>query len=112
MFNITIEPPIPSEMLSTRCNRTMFCRPCKNKSPEWILDGDIKGCFDNISHEWIINNIPMDKTLLKKWPKSGYIETIKLFPTKNSNPQRLHYLYSNMQHDTGWTGINNTPKIL
>ena len=23
-------------------------------SPEWVLEGDIKGCFDNISHEWLV----------------------------------------------------------
>ncbi len=32
----------------------------KGKSPEWILEGDIKGCFDHISHEWLMENIPMD----------------------------------------------------
>ena len=31
--------------------------------PEWILEGDIQGCFDNISHEWILEHIPMDKVL-------------------------------------------------
>ena len=64
-----------------------FTDLAKGKSPEWILEGDIKGCFDNISHEWIMNNIPMDKVLLKKWLKSGYIEMGKLFPTRNGAPQ-------------------------
>jgi retron-type reverse transcriptase len=26
-----------------------------------IWDADIKGCFDNISHNWLINNLPMPK---------------------------------------------------
>ncbi len=59
----------------------------KGKSPEWVLEGDIKGCFDNISHDWIMNNIPIDKVMLKKWLKSGYIETINLFPTEKGTPQ-------------------------
>jgi RNA-directed DNA polymerase len=59
----------------------------KEKSPKWVLEGDIKGCFDNISHEWIINNIPLDKDILTKWLKSGYIETKKLFPTEAGCPQ-------------------------
>ncbi len=65
------------------------CFTClnKGKSPKWILEGDIKGCFDNISHEWILNNIPMDKELLRKWLKCGYIETKKLFPTEKGTPQ-------------------------
>ena len=29
----------------------------KDYSPKWILDADITGCFDNISHEWLIANI-------------------------------------------------------
>ena len=39
------------------------CFTCLNKakSPKWVLEGDIKGCFDNISHEWILNHIPMDR---------------------------------------------------
>lgn len=53
----------------------------------WFIEGDIKGCFDNISHEWILSNIPMDKDILRKWLKSGYIETGKLFPTDLGSPQ-------------------------
>ncbi len=28
-------------------------------------EGDIKGCFDNISHDWLLSHIPMDRRLLK-----------------------------------------------
>lgn len=59
----------------------------KGKSAKWVLEGDIKGCFDNISHEWILNNIPMDKEILRKFLKSGYVETKKLFPTEVGSPQ-------------------------
>jgi RNA-directed DNA polymerase len=52
-----------------------------------VLEGDIKGCFDNISHQWILNNISIDKEILKKWLKCGYYETGKLFPTENGAPQ-------------------------
>ena len=34
---------------------------------EWILEGDIKGCFDNISHDWLIKNIPMNQNVLKQF---------------------------------------------
>lgn len=33
----------------------------RKDSATWILEGDIKGCFDNISHQWLLQNIPMDK---------------------------------------------------
>lgn len=54
---------------------------------QWILEGDIKGCFDNISHEWILNNIPMDKVVLKKWLRSGYMEQGTFFDTESGTPQ-------------------------
>jgi RNA-directed DNA polymerase len=65
------------------------CFTCLNKakSPKWVLEGDIKGCFDNISHVWIMDNIPMDKEVLRKWLKCGYVETGKLFPTEQGAPQ-------------------------
>ena len=59
----------------------------KKKSAKWVLEGDIKGCFDNISHEWILNNIPMNKKLLKLWLECGYIEKQRLFPTETGSPQ-------------------------
>ncbi len=60
---------------------------CRCGSPQWILEGDIKGCFDHISHEWLMENIPMDKVMLKKWLKCGYVDTKKLFPTEEGTPQ-------------------------
>ena len=59
----------------------------KGKSPEWILEGDIKGCFDHISHQWLLENIPMDTQILEKWLKCGYVETRKLFQTNEGTPQ-------------------------
>jgi len=53
----------------------------KARSPQWILEGDIKGCFDAISHAWLLAHIPMDKTMLKKWLKAGYMEKHGLYPT-------------------------------
>ena len=38
----------------------------RRNNAQWILEGDIKGCFDNISHDWLIANVPMDKVMLKK----------------------------------------------
>ncbi len=37
----------------------------KTRSPQWILEGDLKACFDTISHDWLLAHIPMDKTILK-----------------------------------------------
>jgi RNA-directed DNA polymerase len=54
---------------------------------EWILEGDVRACFDNISHEWLLENIPMERTILKKWLKAGYMEEHLLFPTEAGTPQ-------------------------
>ena len=54
---------------------------------QWILEGDIKACFDKISHEWLINNVIMDKTVLKAWLKAGYIEDNFLHDTVDGCPQ-------------------------
>ena len=60
---------------------------CREKSPVWILEGDIKGCFDNISHQWLIDNIPMDKSILKQFLKAGYVFERQLFSTDAGTPQ-------------------------
>jgi RNA-directed DNA polymerase len=46
----------------------------KKRSPQWILEGDIKACFDRISHEWLLAHIPMDKSMLRKWLKAGFMD--------------------------------------
>lgn len=57
------------------------------RSAPWILEGDIKSCFDEISHDWLMNNILMDRRILRKWLKAGYIDRKKLFPTEAGTPQ-------------------------
>ena len=55
--------------------------------PQWVLEGDIRGCFDNISHAWMLTHIPTDKEVLKKWLKAGFMENRTLFPTEAGTPQ-------------------------
>src|ERR1700756_421320 len=56
-------------------------------NPQWILEGDIKSCFDRISHDWLLANVPMDKAILAKWLKAGFVEKGTLFPTEAGTPQ-------------------------
>jgi RNA-directed DNA polymerase len=65
----------------------LFKKLCKKDAPVWILEGDIKGCFDNISHEWMLKNICTDTKVLEKWLKAGYMEKAELFPTEKGTPQ-------------------------
>src|SRR5207245_1065120 len=54
---------------------------------EWVLEGDIKSCYDRISHEWLLANVPMDKVILRKWLKAGFLEKGVLFATTEGTPQ-------------------------
>lgn len=60
---------------------------CHKSSALWVLEGDIKSCFDNISHQWLLDNILLEKRILKQWLEAGYIEDQTLFPTSEGTPQ-------------------------
>jgi RNA-directed DNA polymerase len=57
------------------------------KSVRGILEGDIKGCFDNISHQWLIENISIDKKILYGWLKAGIIFNKEHTDTISGVPQ-------------------------
>ncbi len=59
----------------------------KRHSARWVLEGDIRACFDAISHEWLLANIPMDRQVLAKWLQAGYVEGADLYPTQAGTPQ-------------------------
>ena len=59
----------------------------RKASAQWVLEGDIKGCFDNISHSWLLDNIHMDKSMLRKWLKAGFMELGSFNPTNSGTPQ-------------------------
>lgn len=59
----------------------------KPNSATWVLEGDIRGCYDNISHRWMLENIPMDRTVLRKWLQAGYVEDDRLYPSRKGTPQ-------------------------
>jgi RNA-directed DNA polymerase len=59
----------------------------KKANAEWVLEADIQGCFDKISHDWMLAHIPTDKAILKKWLKAGFVYQNELFPTEAGAPQ-------------------------
>jgi RNA-directed DNA polymerase len=59
----------------------------KPNSATWILEGDITGCFDNISTNWLMENIPLEKRILRQWLEAGYVEKGFTFPTRKGTPQ-------------------------
>jgi RNA-directed DNA polymerase len=64
-----------------------FIALCRNDRAEWILEGDIRSCFDRISHEWLVAHIPLEKVILKKWLKAGYLENHHFHATEEGTPQ-------------------------
>jgi RNA-directed DNA polymerase len=61
-----------------------------NKKKRWVLDADIKGAFDNIQHETIIESCERfpAKKLLKAWLKAGFMEEERKVKTELGTPQR------------------------
>jgi RNA-directed DNA polymerase len=56
-------------------------------NPQWILEGDIKSCFDRISHDWLLAHVPLDRAILQKWLKAGYLDKHVLHETSDGTPQ-------------------------
>lgn len=70
----------------------------------WIIDADIRGFFDNISHEWLMKFLahriadPKMLRLLKKWLRAGVSEEGQWSPTTVGTPQGavISPLYANV----------------
>ena len=68
------------------CHQACNCLS-KKYSARWILEADIKACFDMISHIWLLNHIPIRKSILRQFLKAGFFEGSRLFPTTSGTPQ-------------------------
>lgn len=65
----------------------LFVCLSKKVSAQWVFEADIRGCFDHISHDWLISNVPTDKAILRKWLKAGVIHKGQLKATDAGTPQ-------------------------
>jgi RNA-directed DNA polymerase len=54
-----------------------LARPHKTK--KWVVDADIQGAFDNISHTYLLETIgdAPGRELIKQWLKAGYVENLR-----------------------------------
>jgi len=64
-----------------------FISLAKKRSPVWILEADIKACFDQIDHDWLTANIPTDQRLLRLWLTAGAFDAGSFRPTTAGTPQ-------------------------
>lgn len=65
------------------------CLSYPQNRKKWVLDADIKGAFDNISHTFLldtIQNVP-GRELIRQWLKAGYMEDTTCHPTESGTPQ-------------------------
>ena len=63
-----------------------ICFARKGAAP-WVLEADIRGCFDNFNHDWLLRNVPMDRAMLRKWLKAGVVHKGQLQATTAGTPQ-------------------------
>jgi RNA-directed DNA polymerase len=59
----------------------------KQHRPTWIFEGDIKSCFDRISHAWLLAQVPIDRVILQKWLQAGFFDQGVFFATTEGTPQ-------------------------
>ncbi len=64
-----------------------FLNLCRKTSATWILEADLRACFDTISHQWLLDNIPVNKRMLIQWLKAGVIDRNTFQPTQAGAPQ-------------------------
>ncbi len=64
-----------------------FLSLSRKSSAQWVLEGDIKACFDEIDHPWLMEHICTDKRLLQQWLAAGYIEAESFYDTESGSPQ-------------------------
>ncbi|WP_122984618.1 group II intron reverse transcriptase/maturase, partial [Paraburkholderia hospita] len=65
----------------------IFVAMSQKGSARWVLEADIKGCFDHINHDWLESHVPMDTEILRKWLKAGLIYKGQLQATEAGTPQ-------------------------
>lgn len=67
----------------------LFLKLRKGSKRQWIFEGDFKGCFDNLNHEYImscIDSFPA-KDAINKWLKAGYVDNNVFNDTNTGTPQ-------------------------
>ncbi|MDH2432298.1 group II intron reverse transcriptase/maturase [Pokkaliibacter sp. MBI-7] len=65
----------------------LFVCLAKKASAQWVLEADIKGCFDHINHDWLVQHVPTDRQVLTKWLKAGVVHKGQLQSTEAGTPQ-------------------------
>jgi len=67
----------------------IFLLASPHRKKKWVIDADIKGAFDNIDHEYLLEAIGTapGRELIRQWLKAGYMEDGVFHPTEAGTPQ-------------------------
>ena len=67
----------------------IFCVANSRNRRKWVLDADIQGAFDNINHEFLLNQLKGFPGILwiKQWLTAGVMENQQWYPTLTGIPQ-------------------------
>ena len=76
-----------SERSTADAMEQCFIVLARSYAAPWVLEGDIKACFDRIRHDWLLAHIPLETAMLRKWLTAGYLEKHILHPTDEGTPQ-------------------------
>jgi RNA-directed DNA polymerase len=68
---------------------SIFVKLRSKSNRKWIFEGDFKGCFDNLSHDHILDKIGSfpEKKLIEKWLTAGYVDNDTFHETDKGTPQ-------------------------
>src|SRR5260370_4371142 len=92
-----------------------------NQKSKYVLDADIKGCFDHIDHQALLGKLrtyPAIRRLVKGWLRAGVMEGLDFSPTPAGTPQGgvvspllLNIALHGMEEflDAAYAGEKNTP---
>jgi RNA-directed DNA polymerase len=87
-FSYGFRPKRNCHQALQRLDKTIMTKPIN-----YVIDADIKGFFDNVSHVWMIKflehriNEPKFIRLIGRFLKNGYVEEGRLFNTDQGTPQ-------------------------
>lgn len=60
----------------------------KNKKA-WVFEGDFKGCFDTLNHDYIMQQLKgfPETELIGRWLKAGFVDNKIFNETEEGTPQ-------------------------
>lgn len=67
----------------------LFTKLSANSTKPWVFEGDFKGCFDNLNHQYILDSLGdfPAKATISKWLKAGYVDNNTFNETMTGTPQ-------------------------